>query len=176
MWGLEGYTHAIGFFIGHPSSDIFKEQMRLVDQDKLLKTSQGINSPDYDLHHYTDEAGWLKHPNDPDKDAKTSQVKVIHYWGKEGSRQEIMQRLAVFADELHSAATPAVQSCLILRDLLDPNLTTMWLRLVSSPSRKLDAEHGRRDLTNMLTFHDLSLGPRQMNITNLCWSALYTKP
>lgn len=102
--------------------------MVLVDQDKLLKTRQGIDSPDYDLHHYTHEAGWLKHPNDGEKDAKTSQVKVIHYWGKEGSRQEIMQRLAVFADELYSTSTPAVQSCLVLKDLLDPNLTTIWLR------------------------------------------------
>jgi len=32
LWGLEGYHHPVGFFLNHGSSDVFKEQMRRVDE------------------------------------------------------------------------------------------------------------------------------------------------
>ncbi|KAH8654821.1 hypothetical protein BGZ61DRAFT_500448 [Ilyonectria robusta] len=67
LWGLEGYTHPIGFFIDHVSSSIFKREMALVDKDELLRHQQGLGSPDYDLHHYDQESGWLKREDDPDR-------------------------------------------------------------------------------------------------------------
>ncbi|EEU44528.1 uncharacterized protein NECHADRAFT_85171 [Fusarium vanettenii 77-13-4] len=74
LWGLEGYTHPIGFFIDHVSSDIFKREMELVDKDRLLRTVQGLGSPDYDLHHYDQYGGYLKREDDPDADSKASIV------------------------------------------------------------------------------------------------------
>ncbi|KAH8901194.1 hypothetical protein GQ53DRAFT_620551, partial [Thozetella sp. PMI_491] len=74
LWGLEGYTHPVGFFLDHVSSDIFQREMALVDKDELLKTQQGISSPDYDLHHYDKESGWLKRDDDSDRDSTNSHV------------------------------------------------------------------------------------------------------
>ncbi|KAJ3941652.1 uncharacterized protein N0V96_008366 [Colletotrichum fioriniae] len=72
LWGLEGYTHPAGFFLGHTSTDVFKREMRLADEQKLLKTVQGIGSPDYDLHHYDMAGGWLKRDDDSGKDSRDS--------------------------------------------------------------------------------------------------------
>jgi hypothetical protein len=69
LWGLEGYSHAVGFFLGHPDSEVFKREMALVDGNKLLKHEQGLGSKDYDLHHYDFESGYLTLENDAEKDS-----------------------------------------------------------------------------------------------------------
>ncbi|PVH69788.1 hypothetical protein DL98DRAFT_623307 [Cadophora sp. DSE1049] len=74
LWGLEGYSHAVGFFIGHPSSQIFKEEMALVDSQKLLRHEQGLTSKDYDLKHYDQAGGYLTRGDDESKDGKDSFV------------------------------------------------------------------------------------------------------
>ncbi|KAH6972764.1 hypothetical protein BKA56DRAFT_492184 [Ilyonectria sp. MPI-CAGE-AT-0026] len=74
LWGLEGYTHPIGFFIDHVSSNVFKREMALVDKDELLRHQQGLGSPDYDLHHYDQESGWLKREDDPDRHSESGYV------------------------------------------------------------------------------------------------------
>ncbi|KAJ0333484.1 hypothetical protein COL5a_001192 [Colletotrichum fioriniae] len=81
LWGLEGYTHPAGFFLGHTSTDVFKREMRLADEQKLLKTVQGIGSPDYDLHHYDMAGGWLKRDDDSGKDSQhlKSQLETKDY-------------------------------------------------------------------------------------------------
>lgn len=133
LWGLEGYSHAVGFFLGHPSSDIFKSEMALVDKDKLLKTQQGLGSPDYDLHHYDLEGGWLTLPNDVDKDSKTSHVVLYHFWANDGMRGSIMERLIKYSEDVKTEQknTPVVvQSCVVLKECVykHGNLTTLWLR------------------------------------------------
>ncbi|KAH8754446.1 hypothetical protein BGZ57DRAFT_945016 [Hyaloscypha finlandica] len=80
LWGLEGYSHAVGFFIGHPSSQVFKEEMALVDSDKLLRHEQGLASKDYDLKHYDQVGGYLTREDDEGKDGKDSFVVVMHFW------------------------------------------------------------------------------------------------
>ncbi|PMD59956.1 uncharacterized protein K444DRAFT_473721, partial [Hyaloscypha bicolor E] len=76
LWGLEGYSHAVGFFIGHPSSQVFKEEMALVDSDKLLRNEQGLASKDYDLKHYDQVGGYLTREDDEGKDGENSFVVV----------------------------------------------------------------------------------------------------
>ncbi|KAJ5982941.1 hypothetical protein N7481_005040 [Penicillium waksmanii] len=71
LWGLEGYTHPAGFFLGHVSTDIFKREMALVDSDRLLRNEQGLASRDYNLHHYDWAGGWLKRADDPDYASKS---------------------------------------------------------------------------------------------------------
>ncbi|KAK7452927.1 hypothetical protein CaCOL14_010015 [Colletotrichum acutatum] len=98
LWGLEGYTHPMGFFLGHTSTDVFKREMRLADEQKLLKTVQGIGSPDYDLHHYDLAGGWLKRDDDPGRDSRDSAVAVVHFWAaEEGSREDVVKGLEGFA-------------------------------------------------------------------------------
>jgi len=129
--GLEGYTHPVGFFIGHFASDVFKEQVKLIDGAKLLRHEQGLASPDYDLRHYDFEGGWLKRPDDPDADSTTSHVTVYHFWtAEEAERPEVLRKLVTFADGLKGTQGPGgpVQSCAILRECRDFNLATMWLR------------------------------------------------
>lgn len=132
LWGLEGYTHAVGFFLGHPSSDIFKREMALVDGDRLLRTKQGLSSPDYDLHHYDLEGGWLTRPDDGDKDSKGSHVAVFHFWAAEGRRKQVMEKLCSLASEtLESENTSSqitVQSCAVLKECIDPTLSSLWVR------------------------------------------------
>ncbi|KAM6521882.1 hypothetical protein FALCPG4_011584 [Fusarium falciforme] len=131
LWGLEGYTHPIGFFIDHVSSDIFKREMELVDRDRLLRTVQGLGSPDYDLHHYDQYGGYLKREDDLDADSKTSVVVAIHYWAVEESRRvEVLDRLASFSTKARQAPI-GLQSALVLKECRDTTLSTLWLRFDS---------------------------------------------
>ncbi|KAL9567619.1 hypothetical protein ACKAV7_008191 [Fusarium commune] len=128
LWGLEGYTHPIGFFIDHVSSDIFKREMALVDKDRLLRTAQGLDSPDYDLHHYDEFAGFLKRGDDVERDSARSFVVVKHYWAKsETLRTEMLESLVQFTARLASGS-PQVQSALVLKECRDTTMATMWLR------------------------------------------------
>ena len=139
IWGLEGYSHAVGFFMGHPASEVFKREMALVDSDKLLKHTQGLGSPDYDLHHYDWFGGYLTLENDPEKDSKTSHVAVHHFFAKEGKRDDLLQGLIAFAEQTrdNQEAKVAVQSCAILKECNDINLVTLWVRYVAETC-KLD--------------------------------------
>ncbi|KAF9786540.1 hypothetical protein IL306_014122 [Fusarium sp. DS 682] len=131
LWGLEGYTHPIGFFIDHVSSGIFKREMELVDKDKLLRTAQGLDSLDYDLHHYDEFGGFLKRADDASRDAVSSFVVVKHFWAEnETLRTEILESLSRFADGL-SSGTSRAQSALVLKECRDTSMATLWLRYVS---------------------------------------------
>jgi hypothetical protein len=126
LWGLEGYTHPIGFFIDHVSSEIFKREMALVDDDKLLRTVQGLGSPDYDLHHYDEFGGFLKNDDASDKDSTTSHVAVHHFWAEsEEKRSRVLSLLSDFAQELSRSCA---QSALVLKECRDTKLATFWLR------------------------------------------------
>ncbi|KAL5623712.1 hypothetical protein FOBRF1_002962 [Fusarium oxysporum] len=128
LWGLEGYTHPIGFFIDHVSSDIFKREMALVDKDRFLRTAQGLDSPDYDLHHYDEYGGFLKRADDVERDSVRSFVVVKHYWAtSETLRTEMLDSLKQFAERL-SSRPPQVQSALVLKECRDTNMATLWLR------------------------------------------------
>ncbi|OJJ05917.1 hypothetical protein ASPVEDRAFT_87242 [Aspergillus versicolor CBS 583.65] len=125
LWGLEGYTHPVGFFIGHVSTDIFKREMAHVDADRLLRTEQGLASPDYDLHHYDWVGGWLKRADDPARDAKTSLVAVIHFWASnEATRADLIATLLAAANDFNHW----VQSFGILKEVRDERMVTLWLR------------------------------------------------
>lgn len=132
LWGLEGYSHAVGFFMGHPASDVFKREMLLVDEDKLLKTKQGLTSPDYDLHHYDGFGGFLTRENDADKFSKNSHVAVHHFWAKVGKRDELLKKLVAFAEKTKESqsADGSVQSALVLKECNDQTLATLWIRYV----------------------------------------------
>ncbi|KAK7207377.1 hypothetical protein BZA70DRAFT_11994 [Myxozyma melibiosi] len=127
IWGLEGYTHAAGFFLGHVSTDIFKREMKLVDDDLLLKSVQGLGSPDYDLYHYDQYGGYLKKPDDKDKDSVTSHVAVHHFWAKDPADQtKILDALNKFSESTKSVE--GVQSALVLKAIVVPELATLWIR------------------------------------------------
>ncbi|KAJ5641171.1 hypothetical protein N7490_005171 [Penicillium lividum] len=131
LWGLEGYTHPIGFFLGHVSTDIFKEEMAKVDADALLRHQQGLASPDYDLHHYDWAGGWLKRDDDPDRDSTTSHVTVYHIWVKEPSqRGEVLGELRKFAADQKGLPDGLLQSCGLLEECRDDKMLTVWLRYV----------------------------------------------
>ena len=133
LWGLEGYTHPVGFFLGHVSTDIFKEEMAKVDADKLLRHQQGLTSPDYDLHHYDWAGGWLKRDDDPDCDSTTSHVAVYHFWVKDSTqRGELLQALSIFAADQKGQNNHLgrLQSCGLLKECRDEKMLTMWLRYV----------------------------------------------
>ncbi|KAH7164980.1 hypothetical protein DER46DRAFT_701459 [Fusarium sp. MPI-SDFR-AT-0072] len=151
LWGLEGYTHPIGFFIDHVSSDIFKREMALVDKDRLLRTAQGLDSPDYDLHHYDEFAGFLKRGDDVERDSARSFVVVKHYWAKsETLRTEMLESLVQFTARLASGS-PQVQSALVLKECRDTTMATMWLRLVSEEDWNSLERSGRmQELVNSI--------------------------
>lgn len=132
LWGLEGYTHAVGFFLGHTSTDVFKHEMSLVDKDNLLKTAQGIGSPDYDLHHYDLAGGWLTREDDAGKDSKDSAVAVIHFWASEKDRSKILDHLIRFSrsQKQNPYTKASLQSCGVLKEIRDLGLATLWLRYV----------------------------------------------
>jgi hypothetical protein len=131
LWGLEGYTHPIGFFLGHVSTDIFKEEMAKVDADELLRHQQGLASPDYDLHHYDWAGGWLKRDNDPYRDSTTSHVAVYHFWVKEPTqRGELLSELRKFAADQKGLPDGLLQSCGLLKECRDDKMLTVWLRYV----------------------------------------------
>jgi hypothetical protein len=130
LWGLEGYIHATGFFLGHPSSDIFKREMALVDRDRLLRNVQGLGSPDYDLHHYDFEGGRLTRPDDAAKDSKTSHVAVYHFWSSDEKWKELMRKLCALCEELKQSEASEkinVQACAVLKECMDPSLATLWV-------------------------------------------------
>lgn len=114
--------------MGHPASDIFKREMALVDGDKLLKTVQGLESPDYDLHHYDWYGGFLTREEDADKYAKNSHVAVHHFWTKEGKREELLGILLGFAEGTKIQEGVSVQSAAVLKEVNDMNLATLWIR------------------------------------------------
>lgn len=127
LWGLEGYTHPVGFFLDHVSSDIFKREMALVDSDKLLRHEQGLQSRDYDLHHYDFEGGWLKRATDPDADSTTSHVAVFHLWAvTDEKRDQVMRLLTAFSERM--TGQDIIQSCAVLKECRDLTMTTLWLR------------------------------------------------
>jgi hypothetical protein len=136
LWGLEGYTHAVGFFMGHPSSEIFKREMQLVDDDKLLRHVQGLASPDYDLKHYDHAGGWFTRADDPDKYSTDSHVAVHHFFCQKRKRDEVIEVLCSFADETKKlqCSGGAVQSCGVLKECNDMTAVTLWLRYVYSSS------------------------------------------
>lgn len=99
--------------------------MALVDADKLLRTEQGLASPDYDLHHYDWAGGWLKRADDPDRDSKTSHVAVFHFWATDkGGRDELIVGLLNASKGLGAA----VQSFAVLEEVRDEKMVTLWLR------------------------------------------------
>jgi hypothetical protein len=131
LWGLEGYSHAVGFFLGHPASDVFKREMQKVDEDKLLRNVQGLGSPDYDLHYYDLDSGFLTRQDDKDKHCKDSFVVVIHYWANAGLRKALLECLAKFAERVkHSEQGPSIsiQSCAVLKECRDVTLGTLYIR------------------------------------------------
>ncbi|KAF4783758.1 hypothetical protein HER10_EVM0013442 [Colletotrichum scovillei] len=143
LWGLEGYTHPAGFFLGHTSTDVFKREMRLADEQKLLKTVQGIGSPDYDLHHYDLAGGWLKREDDPGKDSRDSAVAVVYFWAaEEGRREEVVRSLEGFAKAQRERAVgeAELQSCAVLREVMDRRLATLWLRTKTQQHLKSQLE------------------------------------
>lgn len=127
LWGLEGYTHPVGFFIGHVSTDIFKREMELVDADKLLRTEQGLASPDYDLHHCDWAGGWLKRPDDLNRNSKTSIVDVVHFWTPhKAARVDLINLLVESSKDFEVS----LQSFGVLKEVRDEKMVTLWLRLV----------------------------------------------
>jgi hypothetical protein len=136
LWGLEGYSHAVGFFIGHPSSQVFKEEMALVDSDKLLRNEQGLASKDYDLKHYDQVGGYLTREDDEGKDGKDRFVVVMHFWIKGGRRDDAISKLGNLANATKGDADlgleAMIQSCAVFKGVWDQNLVTLWVRSVSS--------------------------------------------
>jgi hypothetical protein len=99
--------------------------MALADADKLLRTEQGLTSPDYDLHHYDWAGGWLKQPDDPDQDSKTSHVAVFHFWAADQSRRtELLDLLLSASDSFLGLA----QSFAVLKEVRNRSMATLWLR------------------------------------------------
>lgn len=137
LWGLEGYSHAVGFFIGHPSSQIFKEEMAFVDSQKLLRHEQGLTSKDYDLKHYDQAGGYLTRSDDELKDGKDSFVAVLHFWARGGKRVDVISKLSKLAEETKESKglglETMVQSCALLKGVWDLDLVTLWVRLVPPP-------------------------------------------
>jgi len=131
--GLEGYTHPVGFFMGHFETDVFKAQNKLIDRDELLATQQGLDSPDYDLHHYDEAGGWVKRADDPEKDSKTSHQAAFQFYSKPEDRDEVLQKLVAFADGLKETQGPTgpIQSALVLKEVRVPTMATLWLRYVT---------------------------------------------
>ena len=131
LWGLEGYGHAIGFFIGHPASEVFKQEMKKVDDGKLLRHVQGLGSPDYDLHYYDFYDGFLTRVDDQYKDARDSFVVILHFWAQEGRRKELIQALAAGADRVKKSETQGavtVQSFAVLKECLDVQMASVYIR------------------------------------------------
>ncbi|OCL06316.1 hypothetical protein AOQ84DRAFT_378748 [Glonium stellatum] len=143
LWGLEGYSHAVGFFMGHPASDVFKTQMAFVDSENLLKQ-------DYDLHHYDLAGGWLTRAGDADPDSKESFVVVHHFWAKDKVlRDALLGWLNVLAKKtlVGPLGEWGVQSCGVLRECNDQRLATLWVRTkTESDFKKYQASGLHQDI------------------------------
>jgi hypothetical protein len=134
LLGLEGYYHPVGFFMNHISSDVFKEEMRKVDEDRLLRNVQGLGSPDYDLHHYNLVSGFVTRQDDSDRAAQDSFVAVVHFWASPGRRKQLLGILADSADRVKAAETGpsiAIQSFAVLKEVNDFSLATVYIRYVN---------------------------------------------
>lgn len=137
LWGLEGYYHPVGFFMNHVSSDAFKEEMRKVDEEKLLRNVQGLTSPDYDLCHYDLFAGFLTRKADNDRDSQDSFVAVVHFWASQGRRKQLLGILSDCADRVKETETgsfAAVQSFAVLKEVNDFQLASLYIRCVDQPN------------------------------------------
>jgi hypothetical protein len=133
LWGLEGYYHPVGFFLNHSASDGFKEEMRKVDEAKLLRNVQGLNSPDYDLRHYDLFGGFLTRKDDKDRDIQDSFVAVVHFSASPGRRKQLLGTLSDYADRVKATemGTPgAAQSLAVLKEVNDFNLASIYIRYV----------------------------------------------
>jgi hypothetical protein len=131
LWGLEGYHHPIGFFMGHISTDTFKEEMKKVDDDKLLRNVQGLGSPDYDLHHYDMFSGFLKRKDDKDGDAEDSFVVILHFWTAPERRNQLLGILTDSSERAKATEKVApikVQSFAVFKELNDFGLTSVYIR------------------------------------------------
>lgn len=110
--------------------------MALVDSDALLRTQQGLTSPDYDLHHYDEEistpGSFLKRWDDAERDGTTSHVAVLHLWATDSvKRAAVLARLAEYAAAAKKAPLndiKGLQSAVVLRELKDNTLATLWVR------------------------------------------------
>lgn len=110
--------------------------MALVDSDSLLRTQQGLTSPDYDLHHYDEETStpgsFLKRWDDAERDGTTSHVAVLHLWAADSvKRAAVLARLAEYAAAAKKAPlddSKGLQSAIVLRELKDNTLATLWVR------------------------------------------------
>lgn len=117
--------------MNHVSSDVFKEEMEKVDNDKLLRTRQGLGSPDYDLHHYDFFSGFIKREDDKNADAEDSFVVVLHFWAHDGKRKQLLDSLAAFSDTIRASEKgPAIstQSLIVLKEVNDTNMATLYIR------------------------------------------------
>lgn len=107
--------------MNHVSTDIFKEEMRKVDEDGLLRNVQGLGSPDYDLHHYDLFSGFVKRGDDKDADAQDSFVVVVHLWASEDKREQLLGVLSHYANnrvhELERSSEIALQSFAVLKEV-----------------------------------------------------------
>lgn len=131
LWGLEGYYHPVGFFMGHVSTNTFKSEMQKVDEDKLLRNVQGLGSPDYDLHHYDFFSGFFKVEGDVDSEAEDSFVVILHLWAHRGKRDSLLGLLADYALRLKSTDNnpgTSLQSFAVLKELNDPDLSSIYIR------------------------------------------------
>ncbi|KAK5331674.1 hypothetical protein LTR93_000679 [Exophiala xenobiotica] len=129
LWGLEGYYHPVGFFMNHVSSDRFKEEMRKVDDDKLLRTVQGLNSPNYVLNHYDLFGGFLTRKDDDNRNKLDSFVAVVHFSASPGRRKQLLGLLADCADSVKASELGCeVQSFAVLKEVNDFSLATAYIR------------------------------------------------
>jgi len=126
IWGLEGYTDSSGFYDGHPSSDVFKAQMKIVDDEKLL-------AEDYDLKHYEFAGGWLKKPNTVGADNKNAFFVFTHVYTANNKRDQMISRLNNLASDLHGEEN--VWSCGILKALNDQTLVSIFSRFPNGSAR-----------------------------------------
>ena len=105
--------------------------MKKVDEDKLLRHVQGLGSPDYDLHYFDMHYGFLTRPDDKDKDSKDSFLVVMHFWAPEGRRKQLLGTLSAGVDRVQaseSAPNITIQSFAVLKESLDVNMATLYIR------------------------------------------------
>lgn len=115
----------MGFYLGHPASDVFKREMGHVAREKLLKIDDW-----YDLKHYDLAGGYLTREDDIHKDEKESHVAILHFWAQSGKGQQekLTQKLCTFAEKIRQADMNDVQSCGVLRGCWDLSLVSLWMR------------------------------------------------
>lgn len=110
----------MGLFLEHMTSDIFRKEMQLVADEKLL-----VNDP-Y-VHYYDLFGGFLKRDDDEERDSKSGCVAVHHFWASEGRREEVLAMLVEFAENCHGSEV-LVQSASVMKECRDVQLASLWLR------------------------------------------------